>query len=121
MDLNRYMIVGLLLLLTLGFSAQLSAAESHPQADDGVQVMQAFSATEVQEGKAVVVADKTKGIVMFAMGITLLVLLLATAALGVAMGVYGKPVFLAHMVCAGLSLTLALAHTVVALVWFFPF
>jgi hypothetical protein len=37
------------------------------------------------------------------------------------MGVYGKQVFVAHMITAGLSVTLAIAHAVAALVWFNPF
>jgi len=47
--------------------------------------------------------------------------LLSTAALGIAMGVYGKPVYLAHMICAGLTVTLAVVHVIVGLVWFRPF
>jgi len=48
-------------------------------------------------------------------------LLLVTGGLGVAMGVYGKQVFVAHMICAGLSMTLAIAHAIVGIVWFYPF
>jgi hypothetical protein len=58
---------------------------------------------------------------MFGLGAPLLILLLITGSLGVAMGVYGKPVYLAHMVCAGLSVTLAIVHAIVGLVWFRPF
>ena len=60
-------------------------------------------------------------LVMFVLGVPLLFLLLTTGVLGIAMGVYGKPVFVAHMVCAGLSMTLAVAHAIVGLVWFYPF
>ena len=69
----------------------------------------------------VAVDDKKKQIVMFSMGITLLLLLLTTVFFGVSMAIYGKRVFVQHMICAGLSVTLAIAHVVVALVWFFPF
>jgi hypothetical protein len=65
--------------------------------------------------------DRSRRWVMFAMGAPLLLLLLATASLGIAMGVYGKQVYVAHMVFAGLSLTLALVHAIVGLVWFRPF
>lgn len=88
---------------------------------DSSQVMQAFTSTEVKEGAAVVIADQTKREIMFFMGIPLLLLIAATTALGVAMGVYGKPVFLAHMICAGFTVTLAVAHAVVGIVWFYPF
>lgn len=64
---------------------------------------------------------KHKQEIMFIMGIPLLVMLIATAVLGIAMGVFGKKVFVAHMVLASLSLCLAVVHAIVGLVWFFPF
>lgn len=66
-------------------------------------------------------SDKRKREIMFVMGIPLLIMLLSTAVLGIAMGVFGKKVFIAHMVVASLSLCLAVAHAIVGLVWFFPF
>lgn len=83
--------------------------------------MQSFVSREVVESDIVAIEDETKRLVMFFMGVPLLILLIATVALGVAMVIYGKQVFVAHMICAGLSLTLAMAHAVVGLVWFFPF
>lgn len=103
------------------FAGAQAFAENAQSESVGIEVMSAFTTTEVEEGEAVVIEDKTKRLVMFLMGVPLLLLLLATAALGVAMGVYGKPVFVAHMVCAGLSLTLAMGHAVVGIVWFYPF
>jgi hypothetical protein len=97
-------------------AAQPSVAE---QGD--VKVIQSFSANEVKKTGVIEVEDKTKRLVMFVMGVPLLILLLATAALGIAMGIYGKQVYVPHMICAGLSLTLALGHAIVGLVWFFPF
>jgi hypothetical protein len=98
------------------------AAETPGQVEENSsQVLQSFTQGEVKESDIVSIDDKTKRIVMFVMGVPLLILLLATAALGIAMGVYGKPVFVAHMVCAGLSLTLAIAHAVAGIVWFYPF
>jgi len=64
---------------------------------------------------------KRKQEIMFIMGIPLLIMLIGTAVLGIAMGVFGKKVFVAHMVLASLSLCLAVAHAIVGLVWFFPF
>lgn len=89
--------------------------------EDSAQVMRAFTDTQVKDSDIVAIADETKRQIMFLMGIPLLVLLIATAGLGIAQGVYGKQVFVAHMLCAGLSLTLALAHAVVGVVWFYPF
>ena len=59
--------------------------------------------------------------ILFLMGLILLISILTTAGLGIAMGVYGKPVFVAHMLFAGISVTLAIVHAVVAVVWFYPF
>jgi hypothetical protein len=51
----------------------------------------------------------------------LLLFILIAVGLGVAMGVYGKQVFVWHMLFAGLSATLAIVHAIVGLVWFYPF
>ena len=40
--------------------------------------------------------------------------------LGISMGLYGKDLFLPHLIFAGLSITLAIAHAIVGLVWFRP-
>ena len=101
---------------------QNTSVNVEPSQDQGnAVVMQAFTSKEPVENKVVVIEDKTKRIVMFLMGVPLLLLLITTVILGIAMGVYGKRVFLAHMLCAGLSMTLALAHAVVGIVWFYPF
>lgn len=96
-----------------------------PAADQGghsdTQVMQAFAQQQEEEGEAVKITDQEKRLILFIMGFALLVLLLTTAMLGVAMAVYGKQVFVAHMIFAGFSVTLAIAHSIVAIVWFFPF
>ncbi len=84
-------------------------------------VIQAFTNDRSAKSELVAIDEKTKYLVMFLMGVPLLLLIIATVALGVAMVVYGKRVFVAHMVCAGLSLTLALGHAVVGIVWFYPF
>lgn len=87
---------------------------------DGARVLQAFVRQE-QAKAAASATDVTRRWVMFGLAAPLLALLLTTAALGIAMGVYGKPVYLAHMICAGLSITLAIVHAVVGVVWFNPF
>ena len=117
--LSRLAILAATLLLL--FAGTLAFAEDAQTESAAIEVMSAFTTTDVEEGEAVVIEEKTKRLIMFIMGVPLLLLLLATAALGVAMGVYGKPVFVAHMVCAGLSLTLATGHAVVGIVWFYPF
>lgn len=94
-------------------------AQTEQAPDSGAKVLQSFDqeATATQENQA----DRTRRWVMFGLGAPLLLLLLVTGALGIAMGIYGKPVYLAHMICAGLSITLAIVHAIVGIVWFRPF
>ncbi|RMH12805.1 MAG: hypothetical protein D6698_14750 [Gammaproteobacteria bacterium] len=90
------------------------------QADHDVAVMQQF--VEPQAGSETQrVSDKSRHRILFFMGFALLIFILLTAGLGVAMVIYKKTVFAAHMLFAGLSVTLAIAHAVAAVVWFFPF
>ena len=113
----------LTLLVPLAHASDLPANDSADgqREQESAGVMQAFANEKAEKSELVAIEDETKRLVMFVMGFPLLLLIIATVALGVAMGVYGKPVFLAHMVCAGLSLTLALGHAVVGIVWFYPF
>jgi hypothetical protein len=105
----------------LFFSSLSQADESTEKADSNAQVIQSFTAEEKVTSDVVDIDDQTQRVVMFSMGVPLLVLLVITGALGIAMGIYGKQVFLAHMIFAGLSVTLAIAHAVVGIVWFYPF
>ncbi|MCF6336650.1 MAG: hypothetical protein L3J84_01680 [Gammaproteobacteria bacterium] len=113
----------LLALLVLSVPASGYADVSlEPKAEQqSSAVMQAFNNDRSAKSELVAIDIKTKHLIMFIMGIPLLLLIIATVALGVAMVVYGKRVFVPHMICAGLSLTLALGHAVVGLVWFYPF
>jgi len=86
-----------------------------------LQTFEAEAAKKAQISEQFRLTTKEKHTILFVMGIALLIGILTTAALGVAMGVYGKPVFVAHMVAAGLTVTLAIVHAIVAIVWFFPF
>jgi hypothetical protein len=88
---------------------------------EDMSVMQSFAAQQAEEGEAVRISDKEKHKWLFLMGAALLLLLLTTAILGIAMGIYGKQVFVAHMVAAGFTVTLAITHAVAAMVWFYPF
>jgi len=115
----------LLLCLFVLLAGDVLASESTDEGKgarhDDVSVMQAFAEQQAKEGDAVKISDREKHQWLFVMGVTLLLLLLTTAALGIAMAIYGKQVFAAHMLTAGLSLTLAAAHAVAAIVWFNPF
>jgi hypothetical protein len=107
----------ILVLILLGLSIPVLA-------QDNQRVLQAFenqAEKKEQMDDVLTISTKEKHKILFFMGIALLIGVLVTAGLGIAMGVYGKPVFVAHMLFAGLSVTLALIHAIVAIVWFFPF
>jgi len=110
---------GMVMLCGLGMFDSAVAADPAP-ANDGAQVLQSFEKT-APAPEAADPGDQTRRWVMFFLGAPLLILMLITGGLGIAMGVYGKPVYLAHMVCAGLSITLAIVHAIVGIVWFRPF
>lgn len=89
--------------------------------DSASDVLNAFNKDQAKPSSIVSISDQKKRLIMFFMGVPLLILILLTAALGIAMGMYGKPVYIPHMICAGLSVTLAIAHAIVGIVWFYPF
>ncbi|MBL1277232.1 MAG: hypothetical protein COB30_014205 [Ectothiorhodospiraceae bacterium] len=100
---------------------RLQAEKKAAAEQDSASVIRSFASDKSAKSELVAIDDKTKHIVMFSLGVPLLLFLLATASFGIAMGVYGKPVFVPHMVCAGFSVSLALGHAVVGIVWFYPF
>lgn len=109
------------LLLTVSLTSLVRAAET-PQTANGVQILEAFDRQQANKVDAeTAISDKKKQLIMFLLGIPLLLLLLSTGAVGIAMGVFGKPLFLLHMILAGLTMSLALVHVIVGLVWFYPF
>jgi hypothetical protein len=95
------------------------AAEKAADGENPVQVMQQFTKADSARSERDV-SDHRKRQIMFIMGIALLIFIVTTVSLGIAMVVFAKPVFVAHMIFAGFSLTLAIAHAIVAIVWFFP-
>ena len=96
-------------------------AEDNSQSGDGAQIMQAFNQQHKNDIRDNAISPKEKQQIMFLLGVALITLVFITGGLGIAMGLYGKPVFVAHMVFAGLSITLAIVHAIVGLVWFYPF
>lgn len=102
-------------------SLPAGAAEEPSTEASGTQILQSFEKAAAAANPQTDATDRMRRWVMFALGVPLLMLLLVTGSLGIAMGVYGKPVYLAHMVCAGLSVTLAIVHAIVGIVWFRPF
>ncbi len=103
-------------------AAPVALAQEQAKPGNGTQVLEAFDRQQLERvNGASALSDHKKQVIMFLMGLPLVVLLLITGALGIAMGVFGKPLFVTHMVFAGLTMTLALVHVVVGLVWFYPF
>ncbi len=98
-----------------------SESEVSEAPQEGGSVMRSFTEREQELGEAVKIADKTKHRILFFMGVTLLVLILITAGLGIRMAFYGHQLFIPHMLFAGSSVFLSIAHAVTAIVWFFPF
>jgi hypothetical protein len=96
-------------------------AEDTSQAGDSAQILQAFNRQHRETEHAKSITDKDKQRIMFLLGVVLITLVLITGGLGIAMGLYGKQVFVAHMVFAALSVTLAIVHAIVGVVWFYPF
>lgn len=107
--------------LIFTFASHPASAEVESQGSESAQILQEFNKQHQSNEHAKSITDKDKQVVMFIMGVTLLVLVLITGGLGLALGFYGKPVFVTHMVFAALSVTLAIAHAIVGLVWFYPF
>lgn len=107
--------------ILMGHSFADSQPESKTDMESEAQVIQKFTSQESIDSEIITIDDQRKRQVMFAMGVPLLLFIIITVGLGIAMGVFGKDVYIAHMIFAGLSLTLALGHAIVGLVWFWPF
>ena len=99
-----------------------TASQDSDKGLNGISVLEQFG--DQQEARvegASKLTDKRKHTIMFWLALPLLLLLLTTTALGVATGIFGKRLFIPHMICAGLTLALVIAHTIAGIVWFFPF
>lgn len=96
-------------------------AEVVSQEGESAQILQAFNKQHRDTEHEKSITDKDKQRIMFLLGVSLLTMVLITGGLGIAMGIFGKPVFVAHMVFAGFSMTLAVVHAIVGIVWFYPF
>jgi hypothetical protein len=105
----------------LVLSANPANAQDTNQAGDSAQILQAFNKQHRNDLREKAIPQKEKQQIMFLLGVALITLVLITGGLGIAMGLFGKQVFVAHMVFAGLSITLAIVHAIVGVVWFYPF
>lgn len=96
-------------------------AENASREGENAQILQAFAKQHRDTEHSKAITDKDKQRVMFMLGVALLSFVLITGGLGIAVGLFGKQLFVAHMIFAGLSMTLAVVHAIVGIVWFFPF
>ncbi|MEO7781793.1 MAG: hypothetical protein ABIR84_08190 [Candidatus Nitrotoga sp.] len=122
-DSNPYLIGFWLIsaVLLIFCSMPIARADNNDQKVDSAKVMEAFEQQASQIGIDRPSTIQKKHLTMFFLGVPLLVLLLITGALGIAMGIYGKQVFVLHMISAGLTITLAFVHAIVGIIWFYPF
>jgi len=90
-------------------------------ADEKAEVIQGFVEHQSEQHGVKAIPDKRRHQILFIMGAFLLIGIMVTVGLGISMALYGKEVFVAHTVSAGLTAFLAVAHAVAAMVWFFPF
>lgn len=86
-----------------------------------LSAMQDFNRLHQDEVGLLKVKQEKQHKILFFMGVALLIVLLLTAGFGLSMVFGGRQVFAWHMLFAGISLTLALAHAVTAIIWFYPF
>ena len=107
----------LIFLFVSFFSFPVCAADK----DSPGSVMQSFTQNAFDLPTAVKADDVGKHKILFIMGVILLVLIFITAGLGMAMAFNGKDVFVPHMISAGATVFLAVAHAVTSIVWFFPY
>jgi hypothetical protein len=96
-------------------------AQESPPSSDSAQILQEFNAQNRSDIREKAISLKEKQQIMFLLGLAVIVLVIITGGLGLAMGVFGKPMFVPHMVFAAFSITMAIVHAIVGLVWFYPF
>jgi len=115
--------LGFAFTLFLGFMVLLPGtlvAESTTSSRN--EVMSVFNSAAENKDVAKSTTDtKFRHQLLFFMGLMLLILVFTTAYFGISMALFGKDVFIPHMISAGLTVFLAMVHAVVAVVWFFPF
>ncbi len=114
--------IGIVLVASLSILNVIPAhADEATKGADSAKIMRDFYQQHIEAERAKSITDKDKQRIMFLLGVVLITLVLITGGLGIAMVVYGKQVFVPHMIFAGLSVTLAIVHAIVGIVWFYPF
>jgi len=101
-----------------GYAAPAGDAHS-PSAETVIQQFVQQEDDGVSEQRKI--TEKRKHQILMWMGIALLLGLFTTGALGISMVVFDKQVYVAHMISAGLTITLAVAHAATSIAWFWPY
>lgn len=122
----RFLWLAVLPLLMLLAQPPLAiAANGAQQGENSMQqdlgAMRDFNDLHQDETGLLKVSTKERHEILFYMGLGLIIGLLLTAGFGLGMVLGGRPLFLWHMLFAGISITLAIAHAVTAMIWFYPF
>jgi len=114
--------IGIALVVSLTLLSVIPVhADEAANGSESAKIMRDFYQQHIDAERAKSLTDKDKQRIMFLLGAVLITLVLITGGLGIAMVVYGKSVFVPHMIFAGLSVTLAFVHAIVGIVWFYPF
>jgi len=115
-----FLLLSGLMLSMLSVSAHAATATNGVNAQHSATVLEQFNQDDEEIAPERVIEVKRKHQILFWMGGALLILILLAAGFGIAMGIFDKDVFIWHVLSAGLATTLAIAHGVVAFVWFYP-
>lgn len=124
---TRLLLVLFLIPMLLAFSQPSLAATSSgaQQGETSLQqdigAMRQFNDVHQDEVGILKVKAKERHEILFFMGLALIIFMVITVLFGLSMVLGGRQVFLWHMLFAGISVTLAIAHAVTAMIWFFPF
>ncbi len=105
-------------------AAAVTGSKAQPAASGtsaDIMAIQTFNKRRYDELGLLKVEAQRKHKILFIMGVCLLLGIFTTTGLGLAMALGDKPVFMWHMAAAGITVTLAIAHAVTSMIWFFPF
>jgi len=102
-------------------AAEQTVPQSETSMQQDLRAIQTFNKLHEDETGILKVQAQKKHKILFLMGAGLLTGILTTVGFSLAMVLGGKQVFVWHMLFAGITTTLAIAHAVTSIIWFFPF
>ncbi|MDQ6991552.1 MAG: hypothetical protein Q9M11_07470 [Mariprofundaceae bacterium] len=108
-----------LMMVVIPCSSSANTPSEHTMSPQTTEILEQFQ-PDVKLAPERAISTHRKHQILFWMGGALLLLILIAVSFGIAMGIFGKDVFIWHVLSAGLATTLAISHAVVAFVWFYP-